>query len=57
MKSFHVALFVIGTVLAAPLIGCGGDSEEIPVSPHAPTQEQFDQMKEMMSKQSKKKAR
>ncbi len=47
---------LLAAMIAAALPGCGGDDSDIPKSENAPTQADFDAMKEMMNKSAKVKA-
>ncbi|AMV38476.1 hypothetical protein [Planctomyces sp. SH-PL62] len=44
---------LLAAMIAAVLPGCGGDDSEIPKSPDAPKQADFDAMKNMMDKSAK----
>ncbi len=47
----NLRLGLLGAVLAVGFLGCGGADvdDKIEESPYAPTQAQFDQMKEQMT--------
>ncbi|WP_337175571.1 hypothetical protein [Paludisphaera sp.] len=56
MRKFLIPAVLAGLV-AASLPGCGGESDEIPVSEDAPKQADFDAMRAMMDSKAKVKTK